>query len=212
MVKKTSQQKLQQAWGRKTLNSMLFPRMPKKQQRRRRLAHHEAGHAVAYAICGFEIAYVTILEETDAAGVCQAKGRQGDGRAWGTWFDPEHVWISLAGIVAEARFLKCGVFCINPETWDTDWCMARERVAGRLGRQDAEEWEDAEMDAEIDQAFHETRRLIAENWIYVERVALALLDRDRLDGDEVLCLCDRLSIIEPPAILAQKMRQKCTTF
>lgn len=58
------------------------------------------------------------------------------------------------------------------------------------------------MDAAVDEAFAATRRLLAESWPLIERVAHALLEHGQLDGDEVLHLCGRLSPLKPPAILA----------
>lgn len=200
MKKQTSQTKLRRAWGRKTLQSTLFPRVRRTARWRAALAHHEARHAVAYTISGIGIEHVTIVQDRrgGADGLCRE-------RAGDSWFDRGHVTGALAGVVAEARYRRCGIFALDPATWDADWSAARERIADDLGKDDVEEWEDAEMDAAVDEAFDETKRAVAECWPLIERVASALLECERLEGDEVMHLCGRLSLLKPPAILAQKM-------
>ena len=193
MTKRTHQEKLQQAWNRKvSLETILFPRVRNPEKGRRRAAYHEAGHAVLCVVGAYDIEHVTI---TEGSGLCKDIGRP-------DWHRAEYTWMLLAGVVAEARFLRCGIFSMNPYTWSNDWESAREMIAGRIGMEDQESWNDPEMDAGVDDAFANAKRLVAEHWPLIERVAGALLERGRLDGDEVLHLCGRLSLLKPSDILA----------
>lgn len=179
--KRTVQQKLNGAWGR----AVMFRESARDiQKERRRAAYHEAAHAVMCAMGGYAIEYVMLAEEY-AGGLCKDIGRP-------DWHREEYTWMSLAGVAAEARFLRCGIFSIAPEIWDDDWESARAMIAGRLGKDDQEQWDDPEMDAAVDEAFANTKRQVAENWALIERVAHGLLERGRLEGDEVLYLCGLL--------------------
>lgn len=203
MAKQTYQENLRRAWVRRMSRWPLVPKIRSQKKWQAGLAHHEVGHAVLYAICGFDINYVSIIDEADRDGYCQVNAKA-DYRSSGD------VWIALSGVVAEARYLQCGIFSISPDTWRTDWRNAHERISADLGRPPRKGilkgWnDDPEMDTAIKKAFTDTRRLVVENWYLIERVAHALLERGRLDGDEVLHLCGRLSPLKPSAILAQKM-------
>ena len=90
-------------------------------------------------------------------------------------------WMRLAGVVAEARFSRRGIFSIHPSFWEEDWDCA---LAAITRSPDPEG-----IDKEVENAFENTKQLVIENWQAVERVAAALLERGRLDGDEVRALC-----------------------
>lgn len=110
----------------------------------------------------------------------------------------------LSGVVAEARLAGCGIEEVNYETWRKDWYDVRTKLIRVIDEDDAGQLtiSQSSWDAEVEKAFSETQRLVAENWPLIERVAGALLKHGQLDRYAVLHLCGRLSPLKSPAILA----------
>lgn len=134
-----------------------------------RVAYHEAGHAVVRVALGLEPCPVEI--RTDGTGLAHGTERLEHGDRW--IIERQILW-TLAGPVAEARAARCSLISVFWGGGASDWAHARERLATPcpyLNDLDSyEQW---------------ARELVGEHWQGIERVAVALLERGRLDGSTV---------------------------
>lgn len=138
---------------------------------RRRVAYHEAGHAVVAHLSGARIESVGIEESERHSGGLRAHRpphlELEDART--------HAGISLAGFHSQSR--------LNPAVelggWDDDFRDARDL----LSRDDA-----LSLDEELRRVHAFTAKLVRQWWPAIERIAEKLLERGSLGDEEVAAL------------------------
>lgn len=151
---------------------------------RRRVAIHEAGHAVASVLLGLGLQSVTIIPDDEALGrvVPLDDGPNEYDEGWDDWLQAVAV-STLAGYEAERRVT-------TPEEFgtvggvDDDWYKVGDYVLHLGGPTPSDQW------VLINRWPAEARVLLARNWHKVERVADELLLKGRLSGSDVALLCE----------------------
>lgn len=139
-------------------------------------AHHEAGHAVAAIVLGVPVRHATIIpDEPDAQGRTLGHVRFRSGDADLPSLGHRLLIVTLAGPAAQRRFaprspIRANAVCdFHHARLDSETCSSSPAAARSLHR-----W-----------AQHEARALVAREWLVVEHVAAALIERRTLSGDEI---------------------------
>jgi hypothetical protein len=150
------------------------------------VAYHEAGHAVIGLRLGFEIEYAELCKEAPI----KLQGKlYGDWSDWGRvkWRDPR--WKlqqdnrSIRSIkAAQAGEIAQGL-CADPFKKQPEWSKDRRYI--RRDARKACKGDQAKADALIEQLHRGTEKLVRENRGAIERVALALMERGYLTGDQI---------------------------
>lgn len=144
---------------------------------REQIAHHEAGHAVIRAVLLGDYLPVEIFDQPvdGADGIAHGTGRAIRNRHEVY----QRVLVTMAGPIAEAKYLADAGIDLDDEAWLQVMCGAEgddyeaEALIAKMGPLDP--WWEIYQD--------ETSELVATHWPAVERVAGALVECGRLDGE-----------------------------
>ena len=171
--------------------------MPKKKPNTDATAYHEAGHAVVNNVLGLSIDAATIAPCDASVGPCPSchpgYGNEGASSRERASHVRDYAISCYAGLAAEHVFL--GVAYSFEEgaqhgAWDdhkTALDLVFNHVPLRRGRPGA----DAVFFAYVAKLQRKALALVRANRSAVDRVALALIERHTLTGDEVRALCRR---------------------
>jgi ATP-dependent Zn protease len=174
---------------------------------KKRIAHHEAGHAVIARVLGVDIPCVSIVRMgTDAAGTAGALTWSA---AWTGRKDPATMLagvetdakITFAGPNAELKYLPdTNIKLAQRKQWRSDMERARSAALKIVllradpkqqfefeGRRTVEitSEQDAEVERLVNQFNDQARLLVEQHWPAIGRVAAALLDRRIVYGDKI---------------------------
>jgi hypothetical protein len=151
-------------------------------------AHHEAGHAVVAMLQGMQVRSISVERTNDSGGETdlQEIGMPieelgqivEDGRrptACEIIILEQHVRMSLAGEIAQFHFAPKSVHDFHA-SFDMKFLEFLNRIAGS----------EREVNAWTELLRIQTELLINRHWKMIEAIATALLDRERLTGDEAL--------------------------
>lgn len=146
---------------------------------RQSTAYHEAGHAVVAFFNGFRIEYATIRRDGDTAGMVKVKprGKLDIESASPVMRDKVERWIvmTLAGDIAQRKFASR-----SSRTWQTtaDRLTATDLALSVCGSGES-------ATAYIAWLQIVAREIIEARWVFVERVATALLEKETISGNEI---------------------------
>jgi ATP-dependent Zn protease len=146
------------------------------------LAYHEAGHAVAACRLGFDVKKVTIIPTDQAAGSMLPRGYLQFRRLeWETFTGArlgryhDHM---VAGTEAQRRYNPRSVRSLHLHHKGSDYSRVVELLFRLHGH------DDDECRAAFRYLRIRTRNLVM-NWVRIEGLAKALIERKTLSGDEV---------------------------
>ncbi len=141
-------------------------------------AFHEAAHAVARAHVGAQVTGAEI--RPDGTGFSEGTGelwRSASGGQYAAW---DALIVALSGPYAEARLSKQSraIVCLTRgrDDWQGAKLAIRWLAAKDFAPSEAKAWERAER---------ETLDFLRSRWPAIERVAAGLLERGRLEAEEV---------------------------
>ncbi|MFN3891988.1 MAG: hypothetical protein ACK4MV_16455 [Beijerinckiaceae bacterium] len=133
------------------------------------VAHHEAGHAVAAIALGVPMRFATIVPDLEDATLGHVRFRSGDPDL--PSLGHRLLIVSLAGPAAQRRFAPRSPIRVNGDSdfqlarLESETCSSSPVAARSLHR-----W-----------AEHESRHLVAREWVLIEHVAAALIERRTID-------------------------------
>lgn len=152
------------------------------------VAYHEAGHAVVAMLQGMPLRSISVERTDDSGGetdlqeigmpVEELGEIVEDGRrptALEVVILEQHMRMSLAGEIAQFHFAPESVHAFHA-SFDMKFLGFLQLIAGSK----------AEVDAWFGLLRIQTESLINRHWKMIEAIATALLDRERLTGDEAL--------------------------
>lgn len=152
----------------------------------KRVAYHEAGHAVAACQLGLRFGQVTIKGDEAAHGRVVLSGRL-DLSTSSVRVDTilKHLCVTLAGVTAEKKAMgRVGPDSFGYPREFGDRAVGDAAATGHLLEYIAGN-DDEEARLFNKWARHRTERLIDQHWEWIESVANALLEQDSLTYDEV---------------------------
>jgi len=139
------------------------------------VAYHEASHCCAAHRLQIPFRFVEIIRTDNG-------GYRGVMRSIAHRTTPRHAVLDLAGACGEARWSGEPILELFRTTAKTDLRMARD-ACDALGPRHR---------VDIYSALVQAQKLVEANWSSIERLAIALIERDRLEYDEVL------RVLQPP--------------
>lgn len=152
-------------------------------RRLRRAAFHEAGHAVARVHVGSASTPVEV--RPDGTGESHGTGEHWACRSQGQYAAWDFLLMLLAGGYSEARYTRRSANEIFFGPASGDFERAQLPINWLVERGFSEDPDAAWRRAEAD-----TRAFLRKHWDAVERVAEALLQRGRLEAEEVAALVE----------------------
>jgi hypothetical protein len=194
------------------------PARLEKKKKRRKIAYHEAGHAVAARILGIGVPYVAMIsidDDTPASAMTESA-------SWAARNAPSadqqkacelDIKIAMAGPCAQQRYE--GRYHRRPLDFSAlkghdDFNilnMAVHHIYHATGREIPAEGEDAQIQlSDDDQVYlraltarlwEETETLVSGNWAAIERVAKTLMIRDLIDQAELDALISNQPLLQP---------------
>jgi cell division protease FtsH len=188
---------------------------------RRETAYHEAGHAVAarYLRPSYRISKATIIRRGHALGYVQQKPLEERTSMYARWIETQ-IMVSLAGHVVENKFLD--TLSTGPSSDLFAATDAAIRYVARFGMGPTKIITPLQPNQlppapfvvaaheMLDDLYAETERLLREKEPAIHHLALALIERDELIGDELEAVFAEVEASHPE--LKDKFERKIISF